>query len=317
MKLTFEELKDLSNINSELFSVNSLSESYLFCQKLSNEHYENFPVGSFLIPSKIRKHFFAIYSFARLADDISDEFIEIKNIERTKVLNQLSISLENINEISHSTKKNPILLALNDTIEKFKIEKNTLNRLLIAFQKDIDRENLNFETQINDYDDLINYCNFSANPIGELILNLYFENSNINIENSNKICTALQLINFWQDLSIDLKNKRYFIPQELINIYDLNKESLLLPKENINFDKCLSELFNYTEATMFSGKVLIASIKSLRLRIELAIIYEAGLYILGKCRKLGTNLIDTRPKLSKVDYLFIVFKAIIFHRIFI
>ncbi len=317
MKLNFEELKDLSNIYSKLFPIENLKDAYNFCEKLSISHYENFPVGSLIIPSKIRKHFFAIYSFARLADDLSDEYIEISSKIRTEVLDELSNSLANLNKIDNSLNKNPILFALLDTIEKFKIDKLILSRLLIAFKRDIERENLNNSNQINNYDDLIDYCTYSANPIGELVLILFSENSTSNIERSNNICSALQLINFWQDLSIDLKNNRNFIPQELIINYDLDKESLLLQKENLNFDKLLSELFNFTEATLLSGIFLIKSVKSIRLKFELAITYEAGFQMLNKCRKLGTSLITERPKLDKKDYILIIIKSLIFHRVFI
>ncbi|MCX6147642.1 MAG: squalene/phytoene synthase family protein [Candidatus Kapabacteria bacterium] len=317
MKLKFEELKDLSNINSDLFSVSNLDEAYLFCKKLAYEHYENFPVGSFVIPSKLRKHFFAIYSYARIADDISDEFIEIESDERTLVLSQLKYSIDQINEIGNSSKKNPILFALLDTIEIFKIDKSILNSLLIAFQRDIDRENITENIQINNYEDLIDYCHYSANPIGELILSLFLENTKTNIELSNNICTALQLINFWQDLSIDLNNNRFFIPTEILNIYDINKESLLLPKENHRFDNLLFELLNFTEAILLNGKDLVKFVKPIRLKIELAVIFEAGMQMIVKCRKLGSLLTNVRPKLSRFDYFIIFIKTIIFHRLFI
>ena len=213
-----ERINLLTQVNPAFLSTKLPEVSFEFCKYIALGHYENFPVGSILIPKEIRKHFYSIYAFS-FADDIADNPNILTNEERIKYLSDF----ENILEIYNSKKtNNPIFLALSKTIEEFNIPVETLKKLINAFKLDV-----NFR-QAETIEDLEYYCYFSANPIGELILRLFNHyNSNTGFF-SDKICTGLQLLNFWQDLSVDLKNGRIYFPIYILNNLSLNNDDLFL-----------------------------------------------------------------------------------------
>ncbi len=316
MQFSSQEYISLTELNCSNFSSNNISESYSFCEKIATSHYENFPVASVLIPQKERKHFYAIYSFARIADDISDELKEISSSDKIDCLNNFVNNLEKVYLGNQSN--NPIFNALADTIHKKLIDINLFKKLIVAFIWDIERENGNADFQANIYDDLLDYCDNSANPIGELVLSLFGENLLSNIAFSNKICTALQLINFWQDLSIDLRNKRLFIPKQIMNEYNIQiamtDDLFVLTDEENNSEAMLDELYNYTESLLLDGTQLVKNLKSYRLKLEIAIIIESGFLMIKKLRK-TKNIFEIRPKLVKFDLIIIITNVLLHQKI--
>jgi len=295
-----ERITLLTKVSPEILATDSIECSYNFCRYIALEHYENFPVGSILIPKSIRKHFYAIYAFSRFADDIADVPNVLNNDERLKYLSDFEIILDcDVNQTN-----NPIFLALLQTIKEFNIPIPTFKKLITAFKTDV-----NFK-QAETIEDLENYCTFSANPVGELILRL-FDNYNSNTAPlSDKICTGLQLLNFWQDLSLDLKNGRNYIPVSYLKKYSLKNENLLLnPLPNLK--NCIDELLEITEKYFSEGKLLINFISDFRLKLELIVIIKAGFYFLKKMKKNTLNLLNERPKLSKIDTVKILLKSLI------
>lgn len=316
MQFSKEEYIDLTELEATLFNTENIADSYSFCEKIATTHYENFPVASILIPKNERQHFYAIYAFARIADDISDE---IKTLDADRKIELLNNFYNNLDLVFKGTQSNnPIFSALNQTISKKRIDINLFKKLIFAFVWDIERENGNADFQANSYDDLISYCDNSANPIGELVLTLFSENTQSNIELSNKICTALQLINFWQDLSIDLRNKRLFIPKQILNEYNieisLTEDLFQLNDNDNNQTAMLDELYNYTEAMLLEGTHLVSKLKSFRLKLEIAIIAESGLLMIKKLRK-TRNIFEMRPKLVKFDLISIIANVILHQKI--
>lgn len=298
MKYKFTQLEELANANSPEFNVNSTDEAFSFCEKLAKSHYENFPVGSILIPKLIRKHFYSIYSFARLADDIADENISIPNEIRFSLLSKLELNLD----LSIENIDTPILKAAIETTNQTKVEISDLKRLIVAFKMDI-----NF-SQPNDFDDLHNYCHYSANPIGEMLLKLFDEDTNENILLSNKICTALQLVNFWQDISIDSNKQRCFIPIGIIKSFGIYENEL--DANPLRFQVCLDKLYQETDNLFNEGKKLVYLVKNKRLKLELRLIISSGIRILEKCKKLKIEIVNTRPTLNKSDVFNILIKAL-------
>jgi len=280
----------------------SIDDAYNFCKYIALGHYENFPVGSVLIPKQIRKHFFSVYSFSRFADDIADIPDILSNAERIEYLSEL----ENIlNYFRCSNTNNPIFLALFQTIREFDIPVSTLKKLITAFKIDV-----NFK-QAETIIDLEKYCYYSANPVGELILRLFGNYNEITATLSDKICTGLQLLNFWQDLSVDLKNGRHYIPISFYNDFNLSKDTLFSDENSLKLENCINELLKITEKYFFDGKLLIKHIDNFRLKLELKVIILAGLYFLRKIKKLKINLLYERPKLTKSDSLKIFIKALV------
>lgn len=298
MKYNFDQLIELSKSTSDNFNTTSTEEAYLFCEKLAKSHYENFPVGSILIPKSIRHHFYSIYAFSRLADDIADENLTTQPDERYGLLEALERGLGSKVEDVYT----PILRAVLNTCKETNIEINDLKRLIVAFKMDV-----RFE-QAKDWSDLYNYCSYSANPIGEMLLKLFGENTDENIKLSDDVCTALQLVNFWQDISRDKENERYYIPLELVNRFGLDHNDL---KANpLRLQVCLDQLYQETEKLFENGKKLVYLVKNKRLKMELRLIISSGIRILEKCKSKKTEIVSSRPSLGKKDAFIILKNAI-------
>ena len=295
MKYNFDQLSELSKPSSDKFVTISTEDAYLFCEKLAKSHYENFPVGSILIPKSIRHHFYSIYAFSRLADDIADENLTTSSDERYELLQTLESSLEY--KLDNVT--TPILRAVINTCKETKVDINDLNRLIVAFKMDV-----RFEHPKN-WDELYNYCYYSANPIGEMLLKLFDEATEENIKLSDDVCTALQLVNFWQDISRDNENGRFYIPLDLLQRFGLDYADL---KANpLRLQVCLDQLYQETEKLFENGKKLVYLVKNKRLKMELRLIISSGIRILEKCKSKKTEIVSTRPSLGKSD-AFIILK---------
>jgi squalene synthase HpnC len=265
------ELNYFCKLKCEKYDVNTLDDAYLFVKKIAKGHYENFPISSIFVPKKLSKFIFAIYAFARIADDIADEISMTNPAEALILLNQYENCLFhclNTNEIT-----NPIFLTLKDTIIKNNLPMDLFKCLLTAFRRDI-----NFKRAEN-LEDLFNYCNYSANPVGELILRIFREDNNETIFYSNKVCTALQFINFLQDLSIDLNRGRNYFPKELSEINE----------------KSLNKYITIIQNLLTEGKNIIKLIHNFRLRNELRLIIFGGQMMLNKIKKNGMKLLLNRP----------------------
>lgn len=298
MKYNFSQLEELSKLSSTQYKVSSEDDAFLFCEKLAKSHYENFPVGSLLIPKYIRKHFYSVYAFARLADDIADENLATPTKTRLSVLENLGANLDTRKKYADT----PILKAIFKTVQETKIEANDLKRLLVAFKMDI-----NF-TQAEDFEDLYKYCYYSANPIGEMLLKLFGEDNEETIKYSDQICTALQLANFWQDISVDTGKKRCFIPVTLLKEFGLYGQ--VLDTNSQKLMDCLSSLYSETEKLFDNGKKLLYLVKNKRLKLELKLIISSGIRILEKCQSLKTEIVNIRPSLKKSDLPIILYKAV-------
>jgi squalene synthase HpnC len=298
MKYNFEQLTELSKQSSDKFKTTSNEEAYLFCEKLAKSHYENFPVGSILIPKSIRHHFYSIYAFSRLADDIADENLTTSPKERYELLECLESSIESDND-SITT---PILRAVLNTCKETKVETSDLKRLIVAFKMDV-----RFE-QPNNWDDLYKYCSYSANPIGEMLLKLFQEDTKENVRLSDDVCTALQLVNFWQDISRDRVIERYYIPTDLMNRFGLDYADLC--SNPLRLQVCLDQLYQETEKLFENGKKLVYLVKNKRLKMELRLIISSGIRILDKCKSKKTEIVSTRPSLDKSDAFIILKNAL-------
>jgi len=274
---SLRNLEEFSNLYSPRFDKFTLEDSYFVCESIAKNHYENFPVGSILIPKKIRKYFYSIYAFSRFCDDIADESHSLTNEQRISILNSFQNYLKNHKQLEKLS-THPIFQALIDTLETNHLPAEPLIRLLEAFKMDI-----NFR-QPDRWHDLLYYCHHSANPIGEMVLRLFGEWNSVTEPLSNYITTALQLINFWQDLSIDRQNNRNYIPKEVT-------------------EANLFELFDYTEKILNLGIDLPNYLNSKHLKWEVIVIIKAAKLMLQKEKKLGIRLLNDRPHLTKMDYL--------------
>ena len=185
---------------------------------------------------------------------------------------------------------------------------NPFQKLITAFKKDSDFQP--FRTLA----ELENYCEYSANPVGELVLSLFDECDKANLEYSNSICTALQMVNFWQDISIDKNINRCYIPLDILERFDIPLEcftsaNIIFPISS-NFVNCMDYLMNETQNLFIKGHGLLKHIKNFRLKFELSAIIAGGEMILKKCVLNKAELFTFRPKLNPFDKSLIVFNAL-------
>ncbi|MFK5895301.1 MAG: squalene synthase HpnC [Pseudomonadota bacterium] len=285
-----------------------LTASYQYCQNLAKKHYENFPVASWFLPKKLRQPITVIYAFARTADDFADEG-NLSSQQRLKLIANYHQELSLLKQHKLNS-DNPIFIALYDVIQKFQLPIELFHHLLEAFEQDVNTR------QYQDFTQLLNYCHKSASPIGRLLLHLHNENSPDNLQLSDKICSALQLINFLQDMQQDaLESKRLYIPLNDIELFQLDDNILLKRiKSGEIFNKNERLLFKYqiqqAEKLLLDGKLLINQLSG-RFRFEIALIVSSGLKVLQQLKK--SNKFSDRPRLTSWDKVTILTTSIRFY----
>jgi squalene synthase HpnC len=274
-----------------------IKSSFKYCEIIAKNHYENFPVASLLIPKEKRKYIYCIYAFARAADDFADELdIEGGKEKRLSLLNEWNQKL-----IDCFTGKtyDPIFIALNKTISDCEIPVEPLENLLKAFKQDV------IKNRYQDFNEILDYCANSANPIGRLVLMIMGLNNSRLFAISDNICTALQLTNFWQDIEIDLRKDRIYLPADDMARFEVTEEQLLNKKCDNNFKNLLRYEIERTEKLFNEGKELIIRSKTeenLRvLKKELILIWFGGKMILNKIRISDYDVFNKRPEITFFD----------------
>lgn len=284
------KLPVLSKVVEQEQKVWSIDEAFRYCQRLARTHYENFPVASLLIPSDKRRHVAAIYAFARIADDFADE-PGLTPAERIDCLNDWE---EQLFRCYQGTVQHPAFVALRQTVERFDIPLQLFRDLLTAFRSDVTTH------RYGTFEDVLAYCRHSANPIGRLILLLFNYRSEAMMEKSDAICTALQLANFWQDISVDLQKNRVYIPLQDLATYRYSEEDLFSRKYNLQFRELLSFEIQRTLQLFQVGKPLLTEVGT-DLSFQLKLTWLGGRKILEKIQRLDYNVLAQRPTLSIWD----------------
>ncbi|MBI5402387.1 MAG: squalene synthase HpnC [Ignavibacteriae bacterium] len=276
----------------------NLDKAYMHCRKIALGHYENFPVGSLLFPAKYRKYIYAIYAFARTADDIADSD-ELSSEEKLKLLNEMDLKLDRISE--NNTLDDEIFFALSDTVRTVGIPVQEFKNLLIAFRQDSHRQ------KYEEFDELIEYSRYSANPIGHLVLYVSGLKDEKLFRLSDYVCTALQLANFWQDVSVDLKMGRIYIPQSEMKKFNYCYELLNVRNENSDFIALIKYLVDRTRSIFSQGKELENFLKG-RMKYEFRTMYRGGMIILDKIEKIEYRVISQRVNIGKAGKLNLLLK---------
>ncbi len=278
-----------------------IDSTYSKAIKFSQSHYENFPVASLFLPKNIRKHVAVVYNFARNADDIADEG-EYSIKERIQHLEKYRYQFS---EALQGNYANEFWKALHNTIISFNLSEKYFFDLLSAFGQDITKHR--YETFI----ELLDYCKRSANPVGRIILEFFdIIRHDKAIEYSDAICTALQLTNFLQDVSVDYKKGRIYLPITEIKKYGVNESSFLEKRNDANFKNLLTFQVNRSSELFEKGKNLLPLLPK-RLRFQISLTILGGEEILRKIRKIDYDVLNIRPKLSKIDYVKLLTKAFI------
>lgn len=270
-------------------------------EKLAQQHYENFPVGSFFIPKRYRRPIHLIYAFSRVADDIADEGNMLPETRRAS-LDAWERSLEKA--LSGET-EDDFFTQLAAVIREFELSPQLFRDLLIAFRKDA--SNPRYES----FDELLEYCRYSADPIGRLLLQI-FKCSNESTEKySDRICSALQCANFWQDISVDTGRNRFYIPRAELTAFGLSEHDVTSASGQAAFREMMKHLVIRTETMLNEGKPLL-DLTPKELRFEMRLIWYGGQTILRKIKDMQYDTRTVRPALTLSDKAAIFFKAL-FH----
>lgn len=264
------------------------------------EHYENFPVASILLPSRLRKPVEVIYAFARSADDIADEG-DFRPEERLANLGGYIAELDTIEQNGHSGSK--LFTDLKQVIREFHLPLLPFRNLLAAFIQDISTK------RYDSYDDLLNYCRLSANPVGLLMLHLYEAATEENTRMSDAICTSLQLINFWQDIAIDWKKDRIYLPREDMARFNVTAADIAAGKLSDNWRALMQFEVGRTRKLMLSGAPLASRLPG-RIGWELRLVVQGGLRILDRIEMAGYDIFNKRPLLQGGDWLSIIWQCL-------
>ena len=277
----------------------TLDEAFDYCGRITNSHYENFPVASLFLPKDKRPFVQVIYAFSRMADDMADE--QVRPVAER--LADLDIWEDNLNRCYQGDAHHPVFIALADTVSRLDIPKELLLNLLTAFRRDVLQQR--YET----FEDLLSYCACSANPVGRIVLTIFGYRDEKLFLLSDKICTALQLTNFWQDVAIDRDKSRLYIPIDDCTSHGYSIEQWRNGRVDDNFQRLMK--FE-TERTrdLFYGGAELPFIVDKDLQLELKLIWFGGMSILKKLERNKFDMFANRPALSSWDKMSILFRGL-------
>jgi hydroxysqualene synthase len=269
-------------------------------------HYENFPVASWLCPPHLRTPIAAIYHFARTADDIADEG-DATAAERLAALQNYRASLDAAAEGAPATTWPEVFGPLVATIRQYQLPLNLLHDLLDAFVQDV--EKTRDQSGYPDDAALRDYCSRSANPVGRLLLHLYGVTDPVALRRSDAICTALQLINFWQDLSVDIPRGRHYLSAASCEEFGVSAQQLQALEQTPKATQLIASYADAARATMLSGAPLVHQLPG-RAGWELRLVVQGGLRVLHKMHAMHYATLQHRPTLGATDYLVMLWRAL-------
>lgn len=274
----------------------TLDEAFAHCEERVRAHYENFPVGRF-VPRDKRRYVHALYAFARAADDFADEGA-YEGMRREK-LDQWEARLHAAYD-GHA--EDPIFLALGETVRRLEIPKPLLLDLLSAFRQDTVKSR--YET----WEELIDYCRRSADPVGRLVLLVFGYRDPELTPLSDALCTGLQLANHWQDISLDLRKDRLYVPRELLARYRVAEWDLNAGRLSEGFGELMDELIRRTRALFGRGRPLCDRVGS-DLRFELRLTWLGGSGILDRIEAAQYDVFRHRPRYGLLGKLGLAWRA--------
>jgi len=269
----------------------------------TKSHYENFPVISFFVQKPLRKYVAVIYQFARQADDLADEG-NLSSEERILKLEEYELQLNNA---LHNKFSSGFWKILKSTVVDNSLSELNFKKLLTAFKQDVVKK------RYSSFEEILGYCKNSADPVGRLILELHQIKDDKSKFYSDKICTALQLANFYQDVSIDNKKNRIYIPKDELDEYNVTENEVLNGQFSEKFKELLKYQVDRVEKLFKDGRNLLKYLP-IGLKFQILVTIKGGEAILKKIKKNDYNVLKIRPTLSKYDFIKLFLTAILFRR---
>jgi squalene synthase HpnC len=268
-----------------------------YCARLARSHYENFSVASWFLPRRLRQHFFNVYSYCRISDDLGDEVGD--TAASLELLDQWE---QELNACYEGSPKHPVFVALAETVREFDIPKHEFSDLLIAFRQD--QTITRFET----FNDVLAYCHYSANPVGHLVLYLCGYRDPERQQLSDFTCTALQLANFWQDVSVDYAKDRIYLPLEDLRRFNVKEDDIARDNNTPAFCALMKFEVERAHDWFRLGLPLISKVDQ-ELAIDLDLFSRGGQEILHAIEQQGYVVLGNRPSISKPRKLALVARA--------
>jgi squalene synthase HpnC len=275
----------------------SEAEAREYCRRLARSHYENFSVASWFLPKRLRQHFFNVYAYCRISDDLGDEVGDAA--ASLQLLEQWETEL---NACYEGHPRHPVFVALAETVRKFEIPKHEFVDLLTAFRRD--QSITRYET----FDHLLGYCKFSANPVGHLVLYLCGYRDPERQQLSDYTCTALQLANFWQDVSADFAKGRIYLPLEDLRRFGVSENAIRDCGNTSAFRAMIKFEVERAREWFRQGLPLIARV-SRELAIDIELFSRGGQEILNAIERQNYAVLGRRPAISKTRKLALVARA--------
>jgi squalene synthase HpnC len=275
----------------------TLEQSYEYCRRLARTHYENFSVATWFLPKKLRQDFLNVYAYCRISDDLADEVGD-----PAAALTLLGEWQTELDACYAGTPRHPVFVALAETVRKFEIPKHEFSDLLIAFRQD--QTVTRFET----FDQLLAYCRYSANPVGHLVLYLCGCRDAERQQLSDYTCTALQLANFWQDVSVDFAKGRIYLPAEDLRRYSVTEQDLAQNRNTPAFCEMMKFEVERARQWFDRGLPLIDKVDK-QLAVDIELFSRGGQEILNAIERQNFAVLGRRPVISKPRKLALVARA--------
>jgi phytoene synthase len=267
---------------------------------MSVGHYENFPVASVLLPAPLRHPVSVIYRFARSADDFADE----GDLPAAERLAQLDVYRQELRRLeSGAAAQQPLFVELGQIAHRYRLPLPLFHALLDAFAQDV------VKRRYADFADLMDYCRRSADPVGRLLLHLFGAATEENLKHSDAICSSLQLINFWQDVEIDWRKNRIYLPQDEMQRYGVSERQIAAGDTSGQWKALMRFQVERARELIKSGSPLGCTLPG-RIGLEIRTIVQGGLRILEKIDKVGGDIYHHRPVLRTWDWPVILTRAL-------
>jgi squalene synthase HpnC len=276
----------------------SLTESREYCRRLARSHYENFSVASWFLPRDLRQHFYNVYAYCRISDDLGDEVGDPEISLR--LLDQWGTEL---NACYSGYARHPVFVALGETIRKFDIPQQPFADLLKAFRQD------QTVTRYASFEDVVGYCQYSANPVGHLVLYLCGYRDPARQALSDYTCTALQLANFWQDVSVDYAKGRIYLPLEDLSRFGVVEADIPAAKNAPKFRDLVRFEVERTRDWFRRGYPLVGKVDR-KLAIDLELFTRGGEAVLSAIERQNYSVLGKRPAISKFRKLSLLARAV-------
>jgi len=275
----------------------SLREAQAYCERLARSHYENFSVATWFLPKHLREHFYSVYAYCRISDDLGDE---VGNPQQS--LQLLDEWEEELNACYDGSPRHPVFVALRETVRVCNIPRQPFADLLKAFRQD------QSVTRYETFDDVLGYCRYSANPVGRLVLYVCGYRDEERQQLSDYTCSALQLANFWQDVAVDYDKGRIYLPLQDLRRFGVTEQDIANHRTSPQFVDLMR--FQVERAReWFERGLPLAERVDRALATDIELFTRGGQEILTAIERQGFDVLKKRPVISKTRKMYLVARA--------